>query len=141
MEITRLTAVSADTVQTINSLLLQLNPDCQEITSERLSDIISSANAYVFVAQEGDSIIGMLTLLICELTSGTRAQIEDVVVDKKHRGKKIGEKLVKQAVVQALQLGITKIDLTSSPSRIEANALYQKSGFMKRETNVYRLDI
>lgn len=141
MEISRLTAVSADTVETINSLLLQLNPDCQEITAERLSGIISSANAYIFVAQEGNSIIGMLTLFICELTSGTRAQIEDVVVDRAHRGKKIGEKLVKQGVLQALQLGITKVDLTSSPSRIEANALYQKSGFMKRETNVYRLDI
>lgn len=141
MEILRLTNINEATVDTINSLLLQLNPYCQPITSERLSEIINSTNVILFVAQEGDSITGMLTLLVCDLISGTRAQIEDVVVDTAHRGKKIGEKLVKQAIVQAIQLGISKIDLTSKPSRIEANALYQKSGFMKRETNVYRLDI
>lgn len=141
MEIIKLTRISQETVGTINDLLFQLNPDCEKITAERLSTIINSPNIILFVAQEGDSTVGMLTLLVCELTSGTRAQIEDVVVDSRHRGKKIGEDLVKQAVLQALHLGITKIDLTSSPSRIEANALYKKSGFMKRETNVYRLDI
>lgn len=39
------------------------------------------------------------------------------------------------------QLGVTKIVLTSSSSRIAANALYQKIGFVKRETNVYRFEL
>ena len=34
--------------------------------------------------------------------------------------------------------GISKIDLTSSPERVAANKLYQKLGFQKRITNVYR---
>ena len=34
-----------------------------------------------------------------------------------------------------------KIDLTSSPHRIAAHALYEKLGFEKYETNVYKLKI
>jgi hypothetical protein len=35
---------------------------------------------------------------------------------------------------------VRTIDLTSRPSREAANHLYQTSGFVKRDTNVYRYD-
>lgn len=141
MGISQLSDISKDVVEGINRLLLQLNPDSQNISSDRLSEIINSPTIMVFVAREGESIVGMATLLICNLTSGVRAQVEDVVVDRNHRGKKIGEKLVQHIIEQTLLRGIRKIDLTSKPARIAANKLYQKIGFKVRETNVYRLDV
>ena len=37
--------------------------------------------------------------------------------------------------------GAKTVDLTSRPSREAANRLYQRIGFVARETNVYRFDI
>jgi ribosomal protein S18 acetylase RimI-like enzyme len=34
--------------------------------------------------------------------------------------------------------GVRTVDLTSRPSREAANRLYQRLGFVKRDTNVYR---
>ena len=37
--------------------------------------------------------------------------------------------------------GLKNINLTSRPQRMAANNFYQKIGFEKQETNVYRLEI
>jgi ribosomal protein S18 acetylase RimI-like enzyme len=37
--------------------------------------------------------------------------------------------------------GAKSVDLTSRPSRVEANKLYRELGFVLRETNVYRYSI
>ena len=49
--------------------------------------------------------------------------------------------LTNAAVARAAELGVRTVDLTSRPSREDANRLYQKLGFVKRETNVYRYDV
>ena len=67
--------------------------------------------------------------------------IEDVVVDVAARGKGLGKDLMLFAIDYVSQKNISTINLTSSPERIAANKLYQKFGFVKRETNVYRLTI
>lgn len=141
MEISKLTDINKDTVDALNHLLQQLSPTCELMTLVRLSEIVNSSNVIVYIAQEGSAIVGVATLLICNLTSGVRAQVEDVVVDSNFRGQKIGEKLIQHIVEQALLRDIRKIELTSKPARIAANKLYQKLGFKIRETNVYRFDI
>ena len=39
------------------------------------------------------------------------------------------------------EAGATTVDLTSRPSREAANRLYQRLGFQRRDTNVYRYDL
>jgi len=82
-----------------------------------------------------------LTLVVFTIPSGQRAWIEDVVVHEDARGLGIGESLTLAAVNEARERGVRSIDLTSRPSREAANALYQKLGFERRETNVYRFVI
>lgn len=72
------------------------------------------------------------------IPTGLRAWIEDVVVDNAVRGRGIGDKLNRVALEKAAEAGATTVDLTSRPSREAANRLYQRIGFEKRETNVYR---
>jgi ribosomal protein S18 acetylase RimI-like enzyme len=60
------------------------------------------------------------------------------VVDEAARGRGIGEALTRAALEHAAQLGVKTVDLTSRPSREAANRLYQKIGFVRRETNLYR---
>jgi len=42
---------------------------------------------------------------------------------------------------RARELGCRTVDLTSRPSREAANRLYQRAGFVARETNVWRYDL
>ena len=138
IKVKQLTTVTQDVFNKINYLLPVLSEGIPLLTYDKLIDIVNSDNTTVFVAEENEEIVGMLTFVTYRIPSGLKAWIEDVVVDDTKQGKGIGRALVERAIEYANQLNICKIDLTSSPNRVAANILYQKIGFVKRETNVYR---
>lgn len=136
------TASEANTkiLTAITTLLPQLSSNCPIPTKNDLQEIINSENTILFIAEDSE-IIGMLTLVINRIPTGQKAWIEDVVVNQNNRGKGIGQKLIEHAINYAKNNGITKVNLTSSPERIEANKLYLKMGFQVRTTNVYLKEI
>ena len=71
-----------------------------------------------------------------ELTLGG---IEAVVVSSACRGKGYGKLLMRHLLKEAKDLGCHKLHLTSRPTRVAANRLYQSLGFVKHETNCYNL--
>jgi ribosomal protein S18 acetylase RimI-like enzyme len=120
------------------SLLPQLSPDIKPPSTESFKIILKSKGTHFFIAElDNGQIAGMLTICINEIPSGTKLWIEDVVVDKSERGKGFGEDLMLFAIDYARSKGVSSIELTSRPARIEANKLYLKLGFALRETNVY----
>lgn len=125
----------------VSDLMNQLCPECPPLMASHLENILIDNHSIFLCAFKDEVIIGTLTFTYYHIPTGTRAWIEDVVVDKNFRGQKIGEKLVLHVIEEAKKLGITQIDLTSRPERIEANKLYQKLGFQQRQTNAYRLMI
>jgi ribosomal protein S18 acetylase RimI-like enzyme len=103
--------------------------------------MVGSPAITLLVAREpdaGSEIVGSLTLVMFRIPTGLRAWIEDVVVEASQRGKGIGEALTREALAAAQEAGATSVDLTSRSSREAANRLYQRMGFERRETNVYR---
>jgi ribosomal protein S18 acetylase RimI-like enzyme len=90
---------------------------------------------------QGAEIVGLLTLVVFRIPTGVRAWIEDVVVDESARGHGVGEALNRAALDDARRRGAKTVDLTSRPSRAAANRLYQRLGFVARETNVYRFTL
>jgi ribosomal protein S18 acetylase RimI-like enzyme len=88
-----------------------------------------------------DRILGSLTLAWFRIPTGVRAWIEDVVVDEAARGHGVGDLLNRAALDRARELGAKTVDLTSRPSREAANRLYQRIGFIARDTNVYRFTL
>jgi len=138
IKIKQLTTASQDVLNRINSLLPVLSEDMPLLTYDKLVEIINSDNITIFVAEENGEIVGMMTFVTYRIPSGLKAWIEDVVVDNSKQGQGIGRALIEKAIEYANQLNIIKIDLTTAPFRVAANALYQKIGFTKRETNVYR---
>lgn len=98
----------------------------------------SSQTARLLADQE---IAGMLTVGIYHSPTGGKAWIEDVVVDEKYRGQGLSKQLVTHAVRFVKEQGIPLIMLTSNPTRIAANKLYQKLGFEQKQTNVYRMNL
>ena len=84
------------------------------------------------------AIAGTLTLTIFLTPGSVLGWIEDVVVDSEARGQGIGEALVKEGVRLARKQGAYQIDLHSGNHRQAAIRLYQRVGFKKFETNVWR---
>jgi ribosomal protein S18 acetylase RimI-like enzyme len=94
----------------------------------------------MLVARVDNQIVGLLTLAVFRIPTAVRAWIEDVVVDSSARGHGVGEALNTAAIAEAKRRGAKTVDLTSRPSREAANRLYQRIGFVARDTNVYRFD-
>jgi ribosomal protein S18 acetylase RimI-like enzyme len=103
-----------------------------------LADLVGSGASTMFIARVDGRIVGSLTLAMFRIPTGVRAWIEDVVVDDSARGHGVGEALNRAALDFAKQHGAITVDLTSRPSREAANRLYQRIGFVARETNIYR---
>lgn len=138
MEIFQPAEITEELFNAFKKLIPQLYDSSKIPTKEYLQEIIQSKNIHLFVAKENE-IIGSLTLVMYKIPTGRKAWIEDVVVDADARGKGIGKKLILHAIAYVRKEGIKQIDLTSNPSRLAANNLYQKLGFGKRNTNVYRM--
>jgi ribosomal protein S18 acetylase RimI-like enzyme len=83
-------------------------------------------------------IVGTLTLAVFPIPTGLRAWIEDVVVDESARGRGTGAALTLEAVRLAREQGARTVDLTSRPSREAAGRLYERLGFQRRDTRLYR---
>lgn len=83
----------------------------------------------------------MTTLAVYRTPSGTKAWIEDVVVDGSMRGKSLGRALLDHAMGYARRMSPATLMLTSRPSRAAANALYLAAGFESKQTNVYKIEL
>ncbi|MEY3925061.1 MAG: hypothetical protein RIQ63_412, partial [Actinomycetota bacterium] len=125
-------------VDAMARLIPQLSSSNPPPTHAELAAIIANDSCDVLVARDGDAIVGSLTLVVFSIPTGIRAWIEDVVVDESSRGKGVGEALNTFALKRARERGAKTVDLTSRPSREAANRLYQRLGFVARDTNVYR---
>lgn len=135
------TAVDVDLVAAFARLVPQLSSSSPAPGRDELAEMVEAPGTHVLVAREGGSIVGSLTLVVFRIPTGMRAWIEDVVVDEAGRGKGIGEALNRHALDLAVSLGCRTVDLTSRPSREAANRLYQRLGFVARETNVMRFTL
>ena len=133
------TTLTPAIVEAVERLVPQLSSSSPPPTVEQLGEVVSSPATDLFVAIDDDGeIVGMSTLAVFRIPTGLRAWIEDVVVDGAARGRGVGEALTRAMLDRARELGCRTVDLTSRPSREAANRLYQRLGFERRETNVYR---
>lgn len=120
-------------------LLGQLTTRPVAFTEDDYRHLIASANSRLLLLCSDDAVIGMLTIGLYYSPTGSKAWIEDVVVDNAYRGQGLGRMLVAEAIGQAREWGAQTLMLTSNPKRIVANALYRSLGFEPKETNVYRM--
>ncbi len=138
------TAFTADLREAFDRLTPQLSSSNPPPTDDELKAVIASPATVLFVARDPDSggrVVGSLTLALFRLPTGLRAWIEDVVVDESARGQGVGEALNRAALDRARAEGARTVDLTSRPTREVANRLYQRLGFVQRQTNIYRYDL
>ncbi len=139
MRVEEATELSDDLVEAIGGLVRQLSSSSPPPSQAELEEIAASPATRLLVARDdGGAVAGTLTLVLFRIPTGLRAWIEDVVVDEGARGRGVGEALNREALRIAAEAGARTVDLTSRPDREAANRLYERLGFRRRETNVYR---
>ena len=142
IEIRAATEATAELAAAFGRLIPQLStatpPDLAA-----LREIVASPSNTVLLAHDlaSGKIVGTLTLVVCRIPTAIRAWIEDVVVDAAARGRGVGEALTREALRRAVERGAASVELTSRPAREAANRLYERLGFVRRATNVYRYSI
>ncbi len=136
------TDVTPELVAAFARLVPQLSRSSPPPARAELEAVVASPGTTLLVGRGADGeVLGTLTLVVFRIPTGLRALVEDVVVDESGRGRGVGTALTTAALARARQLGCRTVELTSRPTREEANRLYQHLGFVRRETNVYRYEI
>jgi ribosomal protein S18 acetylase RimI-like enzyme len=137
------TVATPELVAAFATLIPQLSKSSPGPTAAEVAEMIASPATDVLVALDSETgaVLGSLVLVVFRIPTAVRAWIEDVVVDGATRGRGVGEALNRFALDLARARGAKTVDLTSRPSREAANRLYQRLGFVARETNVYRFDL
>ncbi len=141
ISISEVQTVDDELVSAFALLIPQLSRSNPAPDAEALRAIVESEASTLLIARDDEAdgrIVGSMTLAMFLIPTGRRAWIEDVVVDGDARGKGVGQLLNERALKIAAAAGARTVDLTSRPSREAANRLYQRLGFVQRETNVYR---
>lgn len=158
--IEEVTAITPEIVAAMARLLPQLSPGALPLGLRELGEIVASPATTLLVARTRTEVgadgtvmgnpgasgsqaqvVGTVTLVAFRIPSGLRCRLESLVVDRSARGRGVAEGLCRAVLARAKDMGAITVDLTSSPTRSAANRLYQRLGFERRETNVYRVDL
>lgn len=144
IEIKIVEEVDAALVASFAQLIPQLTKFTPPPDETLLKRIVGSGSSTIFIARDTQAygrIVGALTLALYTTPTGTKAWIEDVIVDHTYRGQGIGEALTRAAIGKAKMENAKAVLLTSNAGRVAANRLYQKMGFTLRDTNFYQLSL
>ena len=139
-KIVEIKTFSEDMLLFVSKLTRQLTNQQKSTSEDAFREILEAPNSHLLVIHDDTGApAGMTTVGIYRTPTGCKAWIEDVVVDNDARGKGYGKKIVEHAIEFIRKKGASTISLTSNPTRLAANKLYQTLGFEKYETNVYRI--
>lgn len=78
-------------------------------------------------------------MAVYKVISGNKGWIEDVIVDQKYRGMGIGMKLIEKLLSISNEQKLSEVLLFTEEHRTSAISLYEKLGFIKKKSSIYRL--
>jgi ribosomal protein S18 acetylase RimI-like enzyme len=136
LQLTEATQAAADDLAHLGSLL---HEDKRTMRVDELTEIVQDKNIALVVLRDETRIVGMATLYVIPKVGKQNGLIEDVIVDETYRGQGLGEKLTARLISIAREKDLSSISLTSNPKRTAAHKLYEKLGFVKKETDVFKL--
>jgi len=95
----------------------------------------------IYCVAEGDRIIAMASILFTVSTAegGRAAWLEDMVVHPARRGRRIGGRLLHEAITEARAAGCSRITLLTDKTNISAVRFYGRAGFVRSRMIPLRL--
>lgn len=106
-------------------------------------DISEDENFHEVVAECNGRVVGylLLTKVLNPIRNRHYYIIDYVCVVRDFRGYGVGEKMMEYAEEYARHCGGMYLQLTCRWTRIEAHKLYEKCGFVKRESDIFRKEL
>ena len=113
------------------------------VTLSKIVSIISSKDARVFIAEDGNKPIGMLQVSIYDECGDwavykKKGNIEIVFVKGEYRGKEVASELMKKALVWLESRGIDRSQVMTYIQNERALAFYKKHGFRELVVTLVR---
>jgi GNAT superfamily N-acetyltransferase len=111
---------------------------------EIFAQVVRHPEAAVFVAVAGPRVIGYLAMSQRPQIrlAGRAANIDELVVDERHRGQGVGTALLATALNHARDLACTRVDLTTTRSRTSyRRGFYIEHGFKEIDSALLRLEL
>lgn len=108
---------------------------------ERKCDVLDSDVEVLAVTD--DKVVGYLVLnyLYDSLKDKKYYHVNYVCTDPEYRNQGIAKEMFSYVFQLCIKNDISYLELTSRPSRVAAQGLYRKLGFVERETTVFRKEI
>ena len=106
-------------------------------------DISEDNTFHEIVAEANNKVVGylLLTRVLNPIKNRCYYLVDYVCVVRDFRGYGVGEKLMEYAEKYAREQGAMFMQLTCRWTRIEAHKLYEKCGFVKRESDIFRKEL
>lgn len=131
----------------------RLQPDIQElmddlfdppyrchVTPERIREVVSQQNVYLFLKRTSqDRVISLVVLGVTILFSRRLGVIEEVVTLKPFRNRGYSTELIQTALAKARELNLQCVELTVREDRPEIQQYYKGLGFRDRGQRCMRL--
>lgn len=133
--------VTPELIKALQVLIPQLNPDVPVPTAEHIAVLLADPASTLLVARDGPEIVGTATVVVYTTPLRVESRIEDVVVDRNARERGVGEALVRACIEVARERGAVIVELQTARSRMAANRLYERMGFQRRDSNLYRITL
>ena len=133
--------VTPELIKALQVLIPQLNPDVPVPTAEHIAVLLADPASTLLVARDGPEIVGTATVVVYTTPLRIESRIEDVVVDRNARERGVGEALVRACIEVARERGAVIVELQTARSRVAANRLYERMGFERRDSNLYRITL
>jgi GNAT superfamily N-acetyltransferase len=127
-----------DVANLITDLLIELSPSAkQEIQNSPIQSIayelLNTSKIWAFLAKKDHKYIGVITLHECAAiyAGGIFGEISELYVKPEYRSLKIGEMLIKQAIVKGQELHWQRLEVGSPPADDSPRTInfYQRNGF------------
>ena len=129
--------VREDELPLLVTILAELD-DTAPWPQERVLACWQAMHAYpnyeVYFAQQGEQIVGSLSLLIFPVLAHDLAReaiVEAVVIRPAFRGKGLGRAMFQAAIALAASQGAYKLALSSNLRRLDAHRFYESIGFAR----------
>lgn len=103
------------------------------VYAEGFRRMLGQGDNLLLVAELGGAVVGCLQLTLIHGVSrlgATRAQVEGVRVASAARGRRVGERLMREAMIRSKAKGASLMQLTTDHRRIDAHRFYERLGFV-----------
>jgi len=114
-------------------LLGQLT-ECEEVSKEEMKEFCEklSEEHQIWILEDEEEVVGTGTLFIERKIihgMGKVGHIEDIVIDERYRGKKLGEMMIRHLTEKSKEKGCYKVILDCMESK---KGFYEKCGFKEK---------